>query len=248
MLFRSRKYSSKNFLKKSAIKRWLCFPTGYFYFSPTGRDIVFVMSLVVPIEVLAESQYEAAATRMLARLSSDPAMKDALLARLRANCSKRRCRDEDMQMGAELAASGVRRLDAPTLVTRARLITIILKNVDEKSCAAIVRGSLTATRTALEQLEPSILDAWMEVSFRAVTAELRNVPPRKLMDSEVQHAYQQFSSLLTEQELQRFRALPNDESKYSTADTCWTTRLTYEKLPMLPEPHRSVMAIHMVQD
>ncbi|WP_294129620.1 hypothetical protein, partial [Sphingomonas sp.] len=35
---RGRKYSSKNFLKKSAIKRWLCFPTGYFYFSPTGRD------------------------------------------------------------------------------------------------------------------------------------------------------------------------------------------------------------------
>lgn len=25
-------------MKKSAIKRWLCFPTGYFYFSPTGRD------------------------------------------------------------------------------------------------------------------------------------------------------------------------------------------------------------------
>lgn len=104
----------------------------------TGRMLVFVMCLVVPIEALAESQYEAAVTRMLARLSSDPTMKDALLARLRANCSKRRCRDEDIQTGAQLAANGLRRLDGPTLVTRARLITVILNRVDEKSCAAIV--------------------------------------------------------------------------------------------------------------
>jgi len=110
------------------------------------------------------------------------------------------------------------------------------------------RGSLTATRAALEQLEPHIVDAWMEVPLQAGIAELRNVPPRRLTDREVQQAYQQFSSLLTEQELQGFRALPNDESKYSMGDTCWTTRLIYEKLPMLSEPHRSVMAIHMVQN
>jgi len=192
-------------------------------------------------------QYEAAVNKLLARLSAEPEIKDALLTRLRANCSKRRCRDEDIQMGAKIAARGVRRLDGPTLVTRARPISVIPKRVDEKSCAAIVRGSLTATRAALERLESSILDAWMDAALQAGIAELRNVPPQRLTDREVQQAYQQFSSLLTEQELQRFRALPDDESKYSTADTCWGTRLTYEKLAMLPEPHRSVMAIHMVQ-
>src|SRR5438876_12301565 len=63
--------------------------------------LALVVFLVSPISVSAQAEYNAAIDRLMARVFADPQLKDALLARLRAKCSKRRCKDEDMRTGFE---------------------------------------------------------------------------------------------------------------------------------------------------
>lgn len=198
---------------------------------------------------LAQSEYKAAVDQLKARALADPTLKEALLARLRAKCSKRHCRDEDMKTGFELAQSGIARLDGATLVARARLLSVVLKSVDEKSCAAIIRGSAepAAVIAVMEKLGSSFLDSWLDISSKALIAELRQVPPRKLTDREVQQAEAELRAHLTKQERERLAAMPEDQRGIPDADECWTTRLIYEKLPALSEPHRSVMAVRLAQ-
>src|SRR5712692_2446722 len=136
------------------------------------RILTLVVCLVSPISGLAQSEYKAAIDRLMARAFADLTLKEALLARLRAKCSKRHCRDEDMKTGFELAQSGIARLDGATLVARARLLSVLLKSVDEKSCAAIIRGSAepTALMAAMEKLGPSFMDSWLDISSKGLIA------------------------------------------------------------------------------
>jgi hypothetical protein len=83
----------------------------------------------------------------------------------------------------------------------------------------------------------------MDVATKALVAELKQIPPRKLTDGEARQAEAEFRRHLTAQERQRLAALPEDERNMSDGDVCWSARLAYEKLPTLSEPHRSAMAI-----
>jgi hypothetical protein len=211
--------------------------------------LALVICLTSSVPALAQSAFDAAVDKLLLLASLDPELRDALRARLKANCIKRVCREEDRRTGMELAQAGVRRLDGPTLVVRAQLLSVLLMNLDDKSCGALGRGSLNPmarqeVRSAMEKLGPSFLEPWMDMSRKALVAELKQIPPRKLTDGEARQAQAEFQRHLSTQERQRLAALSDDASD---GDLCWSTRLAYEKLLVLAEPHRSTIAIFLAQ-
>src|SRR6266852_468974 len=95
-----------------------------------------------------------------------------------------------MRTGFELAQNGVSRLDGPTLVARARLISVILQNGDDKSCAALSRGAPDTTEllASLEKIGPAFIAAYKVMTRKALVAEVNHVPPSNVTYRQVQQA------------------------------------------------------------
>ncbi len=193
-----------------------------------------------------EPARESAPEMLFARINQVPELKQKLEEKLRG---MRRGKEFDQWFSHELVRNGLRRLDNESLLKRAAWMNQILRNLDVETCAAFARGTANTAqvRAATKKLDAVSLKAWIDVTFKAAVAELQGTSNRMVSKQDIELAQEEFRRGLAQKELDRLAALPGDDAEVADSDACWTVRILYERVLEMREPHRSVMALHLVQ-
>jgi hypothetical protein len=153
-------------------------------------------------------------------------------------------REDKDKLGFELSRKGSARLDDESLQSLAVWLREALANVDPPVCAAMLRGTATPAqlRQALEKLDRASLEAYMDASFNAIVAELKDIEAPKVSSAEHEAAARALlervpkdwrSRLLIILQMPRFR---------SDEEVCWAGRtVTYYVTSLSDRDQRAMM-------
>jgi hypothetical protein len=150
---------------------------------------------------------------------------------------------EALAVGRQLAASGSRRVDAGSILQRARLIARFAKVADDATCAAFYKGSLTevAFQSGLRNMTAEDRRAFNEVTLRAITAELNVDPIINVSEADATRAWQAVYASLPATDAQRLAGILAS-SPTSDTDAAWAFRVIYQSVERLPEPQNLGLA------
>jgi hypothetical protein len=154
------------------------------------------------------------------------------------------------EKGFELARNGTRRLDDQALLTRAQVLQQLLDQVDEPTCAAMARGTTGFFDISgpFSGLDAAAQDAWIDLSYQAILAELQQRPaPAPPGSAERAAAYNALLSRMPADHKGAFIAATATFKMADDANGCWVARTIYFFLPNLEEPHRRALARALVQ-
>lgn len=202
--------------------------------------------------------YELALDRITVSIEADPELAPRLHERYRAACSWPSvlatflCREARGEVDFQLAQKGVPRLDRETQVQRNVFLAELLSTLDDVSCGALGRqeGGTRGFRAAVGRLPAESVDRLVDLTVAAVAAELRATPPEKLGEPEVAAAQVEFQRGLDKESRSRLIVMslvPRTAAPMSDADACWVGKTVYGRVAAMPEPHRSVMAVHLAK-
>lgn len=202
--------------------------------------------------------YDAEVGRVMSRLLADPEVRPALEARIGAACHwplflvGLLCPRAAGDVAFELARKGVPRLGREAQVERALLVNEIFASLDEPACGALGRaqGIRGNVKQVVGRLSPAVLARLMDLASAVIVAEIRGTPAATLNPREIRAAEADFNSGLdgpTRSRLMALTILPLARSNASDADVCWVVRTVYARVAAMAEPHRSAMALHLVE-
>ena len=201
----------------------------------------------------SESPYARAVDRITARVHADADLAMRFDDRLHGRCRWPRlawplvCGAQQQSLGFELAQRGLARLDRAALSRRAVLLSDLLHAADERTCAALgqARRGTANFRQAFEALGQAAIEEWVDLSVRAIAAELRDTPREAVSQKDIARAQREFARTLSEHSVARLAKLPGDG--VSDADACWIGRTLYARLAAMPEPYRGILALHLAR-
>ncbi len=204
--------------------------------------------------VASRSPYALAVDRITARVQADSDLAVRFDDRLRRRCRWPRlawplvCGAQQQRLGFELAQRGMARLDRTALSRRAVLLSDLLHAADERTCAALgqARRGAANFRQAFEALGQAAIEEWVELSVRAIAAELRDTPREAVSQEDVARAQREFLRTLSDHSVARLARVPDDD-RVSDADACWIGRTLYTRLAAMPEPYRGILALHLAR-
>jgi len=154
-------------------------------------------------------------------------------------------------MGAQLAMSGLGRLELPVLERRSLLIGDLLQKLSVPDCAAMAKVTTPAEAArngeriieTLAVMPQAAIDEWFDIAYEATVAELQQRPLTKVEPAEVDAAAVALVQLVpTDAERQRLGRVMSNLPAASNDDACWAVRTMYEYAPKLPEPKRGHLA------
>jgi len=173
--------------------------------------------------------------RVLAELSGLPAFQERLGG----------LPEDDRRIAIDaLGAKGMRRLGDEALLERAALVVEMLGSLDPDTCGAIVRGQATPSQfaQALASLSPSATNAWAELAFQAVRAELTLTPAPPDDPTAVKAALLALRQRLPGTEGQRLGAALTNLRALGNPEACWAGRWIYGQVHGLGAPHDRALA------
>jgi hypothetical protein len=184
--------------------------------------------------------YEGTLQRLQKHLDANPAWRE----RMRGA----RNREEAQRQAVALATRGLRRLDDDALTALATVQQRMLAGVDTSICGALARGLATPDQAeaSIRALDEPTREAWAEVAFQAVTAELRGGPPPSFDDRGVSDALEVLIGALPLEERARMKQALGFPLMANDADLCWATRTVYANVAGQPEGMRRVLLRAMV--
>jgi len=143
-----------------------------------------------------------------------------------------------------LGAKGMSRLGDEALLERAALIVEMLGSLDPDTCGAIVRGQATPAQfaQALGSLSPAATNAWAELAFQAVRAELTRTPAPPDDPTAVKAALLALGQRLPGLEGRRLGAALTNLRALGNPEACWAGRRIYGQVHELGAPHDRALA------
>ena len=127
--------------------------------------------------------------------------------------------------GARMAASGLLLLDDEQLVSRRQLIARMLSPDDERACAALVRGDISALSKGIDRLTPPEQAAWGELSKEAALRAIRNTPPpSRTGGKSLEAMVKVYVAGSTPEDQRRFGAIALHPETANDAEICWFGR------------------------
>lgn len=137
---------------------------------------------------------------------------------------------EIQQIGFELAARGLVRLEGDLLVDRARIMALALGRMDEATCAQISAGvesfDSSLSHALIAVFSDRELDEWTYVVLRASAAELRRTPaPPDLDDHTIGRTFDALYDRLSVNEQALVDTVIDAPHLASPRDTCAAGRI-----------------------
>jgi hypothetical protein len=127
--------------------------------------------------------------------------------------------------GAKMAATGLVLLDDEQLVSRRQLLARMLSPDDDRACAALVRGDVSALSAGIERLTPPERTTWGELSKEAALRAIRNTPPPSRASSKsLESMVKVYVAGSTADDQRRFGAIALHPETASDAEMCWFGR------------------------
>ncbi len=151
--------------------------------------------------------------------------------------------DKD-KLGFELSQKGSARLDDESIQALAVWLREALADVDAPACAAMLRGTATPAqiRQALEKLDPASLEAYIDASFNAVVAELKEVQAPKVSSGEHEAAARALLERVPKDWRPRLLSILRMPRFRSDEEVCWAGRMvTYYVTSMSDRDQRALM-------
>lgn len=154
-------------------------------------------------------------------------------------------------MGAQLAMSGLGRLELPQLERRALLVGQLLEQLPVTDCAAMAKVTTPeqAARNGeriietLATLPQPAIDEWFDIAYEATVAELQQRPMTQVSTDQVNAAAEALVGLVpSDAERMRLGRVMSNLPAASNDDACWAVRTMYAYMPKLPEPKRGQFA------
>jgi hypothetical protein len=235
----------------------LVFLLGYFLIKMAGGKIIELWkdahpSISNPFPT-SSAQYEQF-NRFSQRASQLPEIKELL----KAGGSE----DNASLKAMELTRIGLRKLDTPSLVRRAELVSLVLSKVDTKTCAAMVMQPSLDKQVqsqfylAIEQLDSKTSGDYFDLVFTALERSNQKNPEFTIAidPKNLEEAFQKLFTAVPSQDRERFSQVLgslNDPSKKVNAtneDICWAGRILYEQTLKLEPQYKNLLARAFVQE
>ena len=158
-------------------------------------------------------------------------------------------RAETDKLGFELSQKGRSRLDDEPLQSLAVWLTEGLANVDAPVCAAMLRGSATPAqlRQALETLDSASLEAYMDVAYNAIVAELKDVQTPKVSSAEHEAAARALLERVPKDWRSRLLSILQMPRFKSDEELCWAGRTVTYYVTSLSDRDQRVLMRAIVQ-
>ena len=158
-------------------------------------------------------------------------------------------KDEAQKLGVEIARQGLARLDDDSLQSYVSLVKKILASSDAATCAALFRGTATASqmKAALATLDSASINAWEDISFKAAVAELKVSPVPQLNERDRAQAFDKLFKLLTPDQTDRIDAVLTGRRSITDIETCSAGRTFYDTVSVMDEPYSHVLTRVLVQ-
>ena len=179
--------------------------------------------------------YDRASERVYARLDQVPEWRQRTRGLSRADKDK---------LGFELSQKGSARLDDESIQFLAVWLREALADVDAPACAAMLRGTATPAqiRKALEKLDRASVEAYMDASFSAVVAELKEVQAPKVSSGEHEAAARALLERVPKDWRPRLLNILRMPRFRSDEEVCWAGRtVTYYATSLSDRDQRALM-------
>ena len=179
--------------------------------------------------------YDRVSQRVYARLDQVPEWRQRTQGLSRADKDK---------LGFELSQKGSARLDDESLESLTVWLGEALANADTPACAAMLRGTATPAqlRHALEKLDRASLEAYMDASFDAIVAELRDVQAPKVSSGEHEAAARALLERVPKDWRPRLLGILRMPRFRSDEEVCWAGRtVTYYATSLSDRDRRVLM-------
>jgi hypothetical protein len=159
--------------------------------------------------------------RLLVALMNDPKVA------ARAADLEKHPRTKSAQPWAELGDKGLMRLNDADLVLWTHLMSKILSRADDKTCAGKWRGGVKEELLTNYLRGPEI-DQWVEISGRAMLAELMETPQAILpVSSDSEAAMAAVVAKLSLDDAKGLSAAFKDADSLSDRQACWAVRIVF---------------------
>jgi len=179
--------------------------------------------------------YDRASLRVYERLDQVPEWQQRTRGLSRADKDK---------LGFELSQKGSARLGDESLQSLAVWLREALADADAPSCAAMLRGTATPAqlRQALEKLDRASLEAYMDASFDAIVAELRDIQGPKVSSGEHEAAARALLERVPKDWRPRLLGILRMPRFRSDEEVCWVGRtVTYYVMSLSDRDQRVLM-------
>ncbi len=151
------------------------------------------------------------------------------------------------QQAFKLASTGAKRLPAQELVARLQIVGQILETADVETCGGIVLGQNPAYfSTAFEALPEDTRKQWIDLSFKAVKAEIDEVdfiPPE---DEQVQRAFLELTAQMEDADREMVMRVMKSMSlgfpPVTGEEACRAARLIYQSVPKINRQSQEAVA------
>ncbi len=132
---------------------------------------------------------------------------------------------EAKAFGAQMAAVGLPLLDDDRLIRRRQLLTRMLSPDDDRKCAALIRGDLSALSSGLDRLTSAEREAWGELSKEAALRGIRQgSASAHPSDSGLETMVKIYVAGSTADDQRRFGAIAMHLEAATDAEVCWFGR------------------------
>lgn len=151
--------------------------------------------------------------------------------------------DKD-KLGFELSQKGSARLDDESLASLTAWLREALADADTPSCAAMLLGTATPAqlRHALGKLDRASLEAYVDASFDAIVAELRDVQAPKVSSGEHEAAARALLEMVPKDWRPRLLGILRMPRFRSDEEVCWAGRtVTYYATSLSDRDQRVLM-------
>ncbi|MFQ5697212.1 MAG: hypothetical protein ACE5IL_02880 [Myxococcota bacterium] len=148
---------------------------------------------------------------------------------------------------ADLARSGLMRLEDESLLRRAEIYSGALEAADLPICALLARGATPEEQTNVgvllaHELKRPELEEWAEITALAILAELHQLPARRPTAREAQTALDDAFAPLSPEERERMVVALGNAFEVSDREICWAGRRLYRALRELPSERAAELA------
>jgi hypothetical protein len=206
---------------------------------PGSQERDFIADSPAAVPVKAEDPYLAASNRLAARIAQMPEMQQVLTTLNGAGAHA---------IGQELTRRGLRRLDDDVLIRRAAIMARIYEEADTATCAAMFREEPAPNlEAAMRRLSPEEIDAWFDLIFEAMSAELRRTSePVRPPQQEIRSAFQDLIDTLSPEEADLLSVMVQAPREGTLEHACHAGRLLHRGVGNLPEETRATAARALV--
>jgi hypothetical protein len=139
-------------------------------------------------------------------------------------------------------------LEDDVLIRRSAIMSRILELADAKTCAAITMGQPTqGLEPVLRHLSREDIEQWFDLTFQAMTAELRQSPdPPANSDAAIERLARRLLADLSLEDRRPVASLLAASPNLSVEDTCRGGRLLFARLGELPRRAHAALARALV--